>query len=406
MKGPAALAFAFVALLACGTLVPTKQREVRWYRGNTHTHTLWSDGDAAPEMVIRWYRDHGYDFLALTEHNVLAHGDRWARIRDEGSVTPGRVGTLQASFGDDWVETRRLPDGSEEMRLKPLEELRLRFDSGSFRLITGEEVSDAFLEKPLHINAVNLEETIRPQGGTSLIDTVQRNFDAIAAQGERLGRPVLAHLNHPNFHWALTAEEIAHIRGESFFEIYNGHPSVHNAGDAAHVGAERMWDIALTLRLTELGLGLLYGVAVDDAHNYYEYGLGRANPGRGWVMVRAEELEAASLIQAMKRGDFYATSGVILKDVIMRKDKLSVVIEAEPRLTYTTTFIGTRETDKGVMEVGQVLYSTTANPARFEFEGNELYVRAKVTSSRAHSNPSEEGEAECAWTQPVLREAR
>ena len=32
-----------------------------WYRGNMHTHSLWSDGDAAPEAVVAWYKANGYD---------------------------------------------------------------------------------------------------------------------------------------------------------------------------------------------------------------------------------------------------------------------------------------------------------------------------------------------------------
>ena len=39
--------------------------------------------------------------------------------------------------------------------------------------------------------------------------------------------------------------------------------------------------------------------------------------------------------------------------------------------------------------------------AAYEFKGNELYVRAKVTSTKKHPNPSYMGEVECAWTQPL-----
>ncbi|HUH11456.1 MAG TPA: hypothetical protein VMK65_00035, partial [Longimicrobiales bacterium] len=44
--------------------------EGSWFRGNTHAHTTESDGDSAPEVVVRWYRDHGYHFLVLSDHNV------------------------------------------------------------------------------------------------------------------------------------------------------------------------------------------------------------------------------------------------------------------------------------------------------------------------------------------------
>ena len=45
-----------------------------WYKGNLHTHTsgVGSDGPASPENVVRWYTDHGYDFLAITDHNVFS----------------------------------------------------------------------------------------------------------------------------------------------------------------------------------------------------------------------------------------------------------------------------------------------------------------------------------------------
>ncbi|HZS07725.1 MAG TPA: hypothetical protein VFD58_23010 [Blastocatellia bacterium] len=49
--------------------------ERRWYKGNTHTHTLNSDGDSTPDEVVRWYREHGYHFLVLTDHNYLTAVD-------------------------------------------------------------------------------------------------------------------------------------------------------------------------------------------------------------------------------------------------------------------------------------------------------------------------------------------
>ena len=65
----------------------------QWFKGNTHTHTLNSDGDSTPDDVVRWYREHRYQFLVLTDHNFLTdvealqalHGasDRFLVIRGE-----------------------------------------------------------------------------------------------------------------------------------------------------------------------------------------------------------------------------------------------------------------------------------------------------------------------------------
>ncbi|MFG0260539.1 MAG: PHP domain-containing protein, partial [Phycisphaerales bacterium JB041] len=51
--------------------------EPRWFKGNLHTHTFWSDGNDFPEMVVEWYRDNDYNFLALSDHNTLSQGQRW-----------------------------------------------------------------------------------------------------------------------------------------------------------------------------------------------------------------------------------------------------------------------------------------------------------------------------------------
>ena len=45
--------------------------QVNWYKGNTHCHTTNSDGDLPPRQVVRWYHDHGYNFIVITDHNIL-----------------------------------------------------------------------------------------------------------------------------------------------------------------------------------------------------------------------------------------------------------------------------------------------------------------------------------------------
>ena len=104
-----------------------------------------------------------------------------------------------------------------------------------------------------------------------------------------------------------------------------------------------MWDILLTERLAVLGKEPMFGLATDDSHNYHNEPKKLSHPGRGWVMVRAAKLEVGALIAAMEAGDFYASSGVTLSDVRREKDSLSIEIDAEPGVTYTTEFIGTRK---------------------------------------------------------------
>jgi hypothetical protein len=398
----------------------------RWYRGNSHTHSWWSDGDSPPETIVAWYKAHGYDFLVLSDHNILAEGEKWCR--PEGRRADAAE-VYEEAFGPDWVVKRTADDGKTEYRLKTLSEFRTLFEEpGGFLLIPGEEISDGFKRGdknlPIHLNGVNLRELVPPAHGDSVLDTLQNNIDAVLEQRRRTGQPMFPHVNHPNFGWALRAEDIMKLRGEQFFEVYNGHPGVRNNGDEIHPTTERMWDIILTKRLGELDLPIMYGIATDDAHSYVKWGVGNANPGRGWVMVRARFLTPNAIVEALERGDFYASTGVCLKDVRFEDNTLSVEIDARPDVTYTTQFVGTLvgydgssrepagaanqpEEDRPWVtrvysdDVGKVLASMTGTRASYRLSGKELYVRARVTASRLHPNPSAEGDPEMAWVQPV-----
>ena len=118
-------------------------------------------------------------------------------------------------------------------------------------------------------------------------------------------------------------------------------------------------------------------------------------------MVRSEELESNAIIDAMKRGDFYASSGVTLKAIDFKDGTLSIEIDEEEGVEYFTEFIGTRVEDGLAPVPGQHLMITNENPAVYEMTGNELYVRARITSSRFHPRPYAEGDKETAWVQPV-----
>ena len=42
--------------------------EGRFYKGNLHAHTTLSDGRISPEECIELFKEHGYDFLSITDH--------------------------------------------------------------------------------------------------------------------------------------------------------------------------------------------------------------------------------------------------------------------------------------------------------------------------------------------------
>src|SRR6185436_3019375 len=173
-----------------------------WFKGNLHTHSFWSDGDDFPEMITEWYKTNGYHFLGISDHNILQEGTKWVVATNKTRAREALPNYLQR-FGSNWVEQGE-QKGHAAVRLKTLEEYRKLFEDERFLLMKSEEVSDKFSRWPLHFINSNLPELIKPPGGTSIVDVVQRNFDVAAEQRKRTGVPILHHLAHPNFGWALT----------------------------------------------------------------------------------------------------------------------------------------------------------------------------------------------------------
>lgn len=405
-----------------------------WYKGNLHTHSLWSDGDDFPEMIVDWYRVRGYDFLTLSDHNILSEGTKWMSLKaiskpyglNDAARGKEVLDKYIDRFGKASVDTRGSGDRLE-VRLKTLMEFRPMFEQpGEFVLIQSEEITDSFNGLVVHMNATNLRYLIPPQHGNSIRDTIRNNLRAAIEQEKQIGQPILVHTNHPHYDLAVTAEDLADVVEEKFFEVYNGFPGCGNESGPKLASVGRLWDIANTIRVAELGAPPLFGLAGDDSHYYYGREGGepgnKGSPGRGWIMVQADALDAESLISAMRNGDFYASSGVTLHRINYspRSRTIDLQIDPEPGVNYTIEFIGTevgydRSSEPVVNDRGQPLrvtkiYSTDVGKvyktvrgtlASFKVPTSTLYVRAVVTSDKPPTNPLFDGQLQQAWTQPV-----
>ncbi len=327
MQNSWTLRLAALLFLALGIALTqtTPAARGRWYKGNLHTHTLNSDGDSTPNEVATWYREHGYNFLLLSDHNHLTE-----------------VAGLNA----------------------------LHESKGQFLLLQGEEVTDAYDKLPIHINAYDLATELQPRHGASVAATIQNNVDAI------LAAKALPSINHPNFHWGVTAADLLNVRNLGLMEVYNGHPEVNNVGGGGFQSLDEMWDVLLTAGRP------IKGIAVDDAHHFKRIGREFSNPGRGWIQVRSESLTAAAIRAAIEQGQFYASSGVKLNDVSITATEYKLEIEVRPMEKFTTYFIGSG---------GKVLAKSYDTAPVYRIKGDEGYVRARVDSSYAMS----------AWTQPT-----
>lgn len=400
--------FSILVLVSSSAFCQTKT----YYKGNTHAHSLWSDGNDFPEMIIDFYHKNGYQFACLSDHDILQEGEKFITEelidkRKRSKIGVGAIAKCETRFGKDWI-TRKTVEGKPGVVLKTLENFRGQFEKpGEFLIVMAEEISNGSKTGGVHMNAINLVEKIPSVKSKELpADVIMRqSIQAVIAQEKKTGKPILAHLNHPNFQWAVTPQQLAAVAEERFFEVYNGHPSINHLGKEGVPGDEGIWDIANTIRIAEMGEKPLYGIATDDSHTYHG---GDVSPGRGWVMVAAKELSGDALVLAMRAGDFYSSSGVTLKSVDYVADNgvIEIAIEEDGDAVFTSELIGTRKgydaaAEAGKTRIGEVFETETGKVVRFEIPKDALYARVTITSSKGHVNPSFKGQKKQAWTQPV-----
>ncbi|HWX20165.1 MAG TPA: CehA/McbA family metallohydrolase [Candidatus Binatia bacterium] len=327
--------------------------ELTWYKGVVHAHANWGAPQlptTSPDVVVRWYREHNYNFVSVTDLNYY---------------TP--------------------PEG-----------LKALFDApGRFLVVPGTEPSKEPIQpgnKIVDTIGIGIKGPVDAPTGDTVAKVLDSEAKAIRRKG---GLPIAA---HPNLTYAVTATDLLasdQTPGPRFFEVWNTEPGMNNLGGGGKPSTEQIWDEVLSAGRT------MYAVAVDDSHHFYEFVSSRqagsplSNPGKAWIEVRASELSVPALLEAMKRGDFYATTGVILASYEATPAAIRIGLSdhtrdlgwslpgANPQL-YRTEFIG-----KG----GKLLkLDESLNPA-YEFTGSELYVRARITNS----------DGQVAWTQPVFR---
>ncbi len=340
---------------------------VTWLKGSTHVHTIHSGDSRVPVAdVVKWYGERGYDFLVITDHNRVT----------EFEVAGGPL-ILQG------IELTHNPGSCDPPPPEPDGTCRIHLNG----LALGEAALDraALASVPEAAEARDADARPPPvewknQSTTSRVEMYQAGIDKVRQLGG------LVQVNHPSWHWGVNGKLLAELgrRGAVLVEVANMGFARWNAGDGSHPSAEKVWDEALSEGV------LVFGVASDDAHDYFDDDIERKRKagrpvyqaGTGWVMVRAARRPDA-IRRALAQGDFYATTGVTLERAELTGGALEVEVAAASAGQHEIAFVG---------QGGAVLARTDERSARFELaEAPAGYLRAVV--SRA--------DGARAWVQPV-----
>jgi hypothetical protein len=169
-------------------------------------------------------------------------------------------------------------------------------------------------------------------------------------------------LNHPQSKVVKTADFIA-TKGLNHMEILNGGRTDQTKA------SEILWDSILSAPDGRI----VYAVAADDNHYSKE------NVGRGWIMVKSPGLTSKDILENFRKGNFYATNGVILKNYKLDNK----IITVNSVNGDTIEFIG---------KYGTILKTIPGKEGEYTIKGDELYVRVRVSGA----------EGTFAWTQPLF----
>ncbi len=321
-----------------------------WLQGSTHVHAAPSgDSSTSVPKVITWYERHGYDFIVLTDHNRVSEAKPGGDTKGQSYVRNPDKGLIVLAG----VELTNNPDNCDPPPPGPEPKCRIH--------VNGLGVTERPIGK---IAWAAHKEPARTAKYAKAISTIRK-----------LGRQALVQLNHPQWHWGMTAPVLeATVRGgATLLEIANVQFKTWNAGDAEHPSMEVLWDGVLQQGLTT------WAVASDDAHDYDDAG-GKYPAGGGFVVVNARR-KPAEILAALRTGNFYASTGVLLSQLRVEKGVLTVEVATMQPAAGPTKI--------EFIEDGRVVETIEGNVATRTVP-RQGYLRATITRSDGAK----------AWVQP------
>ena len=238
----------------------------QFYRGNLHTHSTLSDGKLDPAEVCRRYRDRGYDFIALTDH-------------------------FMGPFNYPIADTRP-------------------YRTPGFTTLLGAELHSGAnsLGEIWHLVAVGLPLDFAPSntpGNAPVPD--QETGAEIARRAAQAGAFVA--IAHPEWSGLSEADMLA-IDAAHAVEVYN---------HGCEVECDRASGLHAADLLARSGKRVSF-IATDDAHFTH----GEMDAFGGWVMVKAAENTPEALLQALKDGAMYSSTGPDIHDIEIAGSEIRV----------------------------------------------------------------------------------
>ena len=304
-----------------------------FYKANLHCHSTFSDGKFTPEEIKKAYMDKGYSIVAYTDHDVyIPHPE----LNEENFLAlHGFEVEINEPARPEWPVT------------KTCHMCFVAYDPDNHIHPLWHRSKYLFRGALDHKNEVRFDES-KPDYEREY--TAERISDMVKV-GKENGFFVT--YNHPR--WSLeTYAEYMGYEGIDAMEIYNHGCVVGGYHDYNSVVYDEM------LR----GGKRIYCLATDDNHTIDRDAFG------GFVMIKAEKLEYKTITDAIKRGDFYSSTGPEIKSI--RYDTETQILHVDCSEAKKVIF------STGIRRQGVINGKPYTDSAEFKLKGNENYVRVTV----------------------------
>lgn len=261
-----------------------------YFKANLHAHSNISDGRLTPEQVKEEYKRRGYSILALTDHEIcFSHPE----LNDEDFLT---LTSYELMTYDD---NPRMTSKTYHLNMIAKDpNNRWQFHLPNLRPYVSKVADQLIYDAPME-RTYDLEE-----------------INSIIAKANEKGFMVM--YNHPV--WSLQdARDYRELKGIWAVEVFNYGSYLTGYDEDMNQCYQE---------LLKEGLHV-YPVASDDSHRYDDI-------GGGWIMLGAKELEYGSVIEALEKGDFYASAGPDIHSLTVDGDNLHITCSEAATINLIT----------------------------------------------------------------------
>ncbi|MBR6694769.1 MAG: hypothetical protein IKL62_07475 [Clostridia bacterium] len=263
----------------------------RYFKANLHTHSTISDGKLTPEEVKEGYKALGYQILCLTDHNTI--------VNHSDMNEPDFLMLTGIELNINSPDITKVGGKTYHM------------------ILIAKEPDNLWCPAKLHCwFPVNEEYERKTQYGDLVLQYSPDSINNMIAKANEKGFLVM--YNHPT--WSCqTYPDYAGLKGLWGMELRNT--------ECCMIGHDEN-NSRVYRDLLNQG-NRVYPLGTDDMHS-------RRSLGKSWIMVGAPELSYGSVIEALKKGDFYMSCGPEIMDLWIEGGKLKVICSDAKRINLET----------------------------------------------------------------------